>query len=317
MFKYFLQRLGMMLITLFVIMTLCFCVIRLMPGSPFDDPEYSPEFVEMLERKHHLHEPIFTQYYYFLHDIVTEGYWGVSLKIEPMTPVWRVLSSRIPVTLRVNIIALVIALPLGMLAGTLAALNKSRLPDHIISFMVVIFISVPSFVVASVLQYFLGFKTDAFKIIYNSTGSFWEQIHSLLLPIFALAFHPIATVCRYLRGELIDNLSSEYLLLARTKGLSKAQSIVRHAFRNSMVPLMNVIVPMFTNIMAGSLVVEKIFAIPGVGGLMTKSINANDHWLTMAVLMFYAVINLITVFITDISYGIIDPRIRLGGGKSE
>ena len=307
----------MMILTLFIIMTLLFFMIRLMPGSPFDDPEYSPEFVEMLEKKHHLHEPIPVQYYYFLRDIIVDGYWGVSLKIEPMMPVWKVLTHRIPVTLQINIFSILISLPLGLIAGTLAALNKSRMPDHIISFMVVIFISVPSFVVASLLQYFLGFKTDAFKIIYDSTGTFWQRMHSLILPIFALAFHPIATVCRYLRGELIDNISSEYLLLARTKGLSKAQSIVRHAFRNSMVPLMNVIVPMFTHIMGGSLVVEKIFAVPGVGGLMTKSINSNDHWLTMAVLMFYAVINLLTVLITDISYGIIDPRIRLAGGKSE
>ena len=307
----------MMILTLFIIMTLMFFMIRLMPGSPFDDPELSPEFITMMEQKHHLHDPIPLQYYYFLRDIIVDGYWGVSLKLEPMVPVWRVLTNRIPVTLRMNILSILISLPLGLIAGTLAALNKSKMPDHIISFMVVIFISVPSFVVASLLQYFLGFKTQAFKIIYDSTGTYREQLHSLILPIFALAFHPIATVCRYLRGELIDNISSEYLLLARTKGLSKAQSIVRHAFRNSMVPLMNIIVPMFTHIMGGSLVVEKIFGIPGVGGLMTKSINSNDHWLTMAVLMFYAIINLVTVLITDISYGIIDPRIRLAGGKSE
>ena len=307
----------MMLLTLFIIMTLMFFMIRLMPGSPFDDPELSPETIKMMEEKHHLHDPIPVQYYYFLRDIIVDGYWGVSLKISPSTPVWKVMADRIPVTLRVNIISVLIAIPLGFLTGTLAALNKSRLPDHIISFMVVIFISVPSFVVASVLQYFLGYKTDAFKIIYDPTGTFWQQMHSLLLPIFALSFHPIATVCRYLRGELIDNLNSEYLLLARTKGLSKSQSIVRHAFRNSMVPLMNIIVPMFTHVMGGSLVVENIFGIPGVGGLMTKSINSNDHWLTMAVLMFYAIINSLTVLITDISYGLIDPRIRLAGGKSE
>ncbi|MBQ4253699.1 MAG: ABC transporter permease, partial [Erysipelotrichaceae bacterium] len=255
MLKYILQRIGMMLLTLFIIMTLLFFMIRLMPGSPFDDPELSPEFIEMMEKKHHLHDPIPLQYYYFLHDIIVDGYWGVSLKLEPMMPVWQVLTHRIPVTLQINIFSILIALPLGLIAGTLAALNKSRMPDHIISFLVVIFISVPSFVVASLLQYFLGFKTNAFKIIYDSTGTFWQRMHSLLLPIFALSFHPIATVCRYLRGELIDNISSEYLLLARTKGLSKAQSIVRHAFRNSMVPLMNVIVPMFTHIMGGSLVV--------------------------------------------------------------
>ncbi len=305
----------MMAITMFVIITLCFVVIRLMPGSPFDDPEYSPELVAILEDKHHLNDPMYVQYYYFWKDIITENYWGISLKIQPAMEVWQVLADRIPVTLWMNIASLVISIPLGIIAGTIAALNKSHLPDHIISFLVVVCISVPSFVFASTMQYFLGFK-GAFPIIYNSTGTFWEKVYSLILPTFALSFGSIATICRYLRGELIETMSSEYLLLARTKGLSRAAAIVRHAFRNSMVPLANVIVPMFTSVMSGSLVVEKIFGIPGVGGIMTKSINANDHWLTMAVLIFYAAINLITVFITDISYGIIDPRIRLGGGKS-
>ena len=317
MLQYILKRLGMMLLTLFVIVTLAFFVIRWMPGSPFDDPDYSPDLVRMLEEKYRLHDPIPVQYAAFLKNIVTEGFWGVSFKIEPMVPVWEVIRERIPVTLGLNFLSLLLSFPLGLAAGMLAALHRSKLPDYLISLLVILFISVPSFVIASVLQYFLGYQTHAFPIIYQSLGSFRERLHSLVLPVLALTFYPVATLCRYLRGELLETFSADFLLLARAKGLRKGRILLHHAFPNSLIPLMPVIVPMFTGILSGSLVVERIFGIPGVGGLVTQSIQAGDHFLTIAVLFFYALINLMTVLITDLSYGFIDPRIRLGGGKND
>ncbi len=316
MLGYVLKRLGLMVLTLFVIITLCFFVIRLMPGSPFDVPDNSPEREALLEEKHHLNEPIPVQYYYFWHDIVTESYWGVSLKIQPNVPVWQVLRSRIPVTLCLNLLSLVIAIPIGVLAGALSARFSKKLPDRIISILTVIFISVPAFVFASWLQYSLGYR-GSFDIIYNSTGTAAERLHSLILPILALSFWPIATICRYLRGELLDNMNADYMLLARAKGMGRSQAIARHAFRNSMVPLVNVIVPLITGVLGGSLVVEKIFAVPGVGGIMTQAVTSHDYWLVMAVLIFYSTVNLITVLLMDIAYGLIDPRIRLAGKKGE
>lgn len=310
--RYVLKRLGLMVLTLFVIMTLCFFVIRLMPGSPFDDPENSPELETLLEEKHHLNESIPVQYYYFWRDIIADGYWGVSLKIEPNVPVWQVLANRIPVTLVLNLLSIVLAIPFGILAGALSARTAGRLPDRVIGILTVVCISVPSFVFASALQYQLGYK-GAFDIIYNSTGTPAEQLRSLILPILALSFWPIATICRYLRGELLDNLNTDYMLLAKAKGLTPVQSLERHAMRNSMVPLVNVIVPLITGVLGGSLVVEKIFAVPGVGGIMTQAVSSRDLWLVMAVLVFYSVINLVTVFLMDIAYGLIDPRIRLAG----
>ncbi|OQA71780.1 MAG: Oligopeptide transport system permease protein OppB [Firmicutes bacterium ADurb.Bin248] len=141
-------------------------------------------------------------------------------------------------------------------------------------------------------------------------------MHSLTLPIIALALGPIATITRYLRGELIENLNAEYLLLARTKGLTRPQAIIRHAFRNSCVLLANIIVPMFTGILGGSLVIESIFGIPGMGGSLMRSINSGDHPLTIALLILYSAISLVTILVMDISYGILNPRIRMGGGKS-
>ncbi len=137
----------------------------------------------------------------------------------------------------------------------------------------------------------------------------------MVLPILALAFDPIARVARYLRAELSETMNSEFMLLAKTKGLTYAQSTIRHGLRNSMVPLANIIIPMFANVLGGSLVVETIFSIPGMGGLMVDSINSSDHFLTVAILVFYSLISLITILIVDLSYGIIDPRVRMGGKK--
>lgn len=316
MFKYILGRIGAMLLTLFLIMTLSFWIIRLMPSSIFENPEVSPEIQRMLEAEMHLDKPMAVQYYYFLRDIVLEGDFGTSVKVRPGLDVFEILQSRIPPTVLLNIFSLLISIPIGIIVGTAAALKRNTFVDTVISFLIVIFISVPSFVFASVLQYGLTFKLPIFPTLYESTAStFGAVMFSLTLPITALALNPIATIARYLRGELIETLSSEYLLLARTKGLTHGQATIRHAFRNSLVPIANTIIPMITGIMGGSLVVEKIFAVPGMGGLLIESILAGDHFLTVALLIFYSTISLVTILIVDISYGIIDPRIRVGGGK--
>ena len=193
---------------------------------------------------------------------------------------------------------------------------ENRWPDHVISFVIVIFISVPSFVFAALMQYLFTFIWPIFPTLYNTQApNVWAAFHSMVLPILALSLNPIATIARYLRGELIETLSSEFMLLARTKGLSQRQATWRHAFRNSMVPIANTIIPMITGIMGGSLVIEKLFAVPGEGGLLVDSIMGGDHFLTVALLIFYSTMSLITILIVDISYGIIDPRIRIGGSK--
>ena len=316
MFKYILQRIGAMLLTLFLIMTLSFWIIRLMPASIFENPQVDPEIQRMLEAELHLDKPMYVQYWYFLKGVVTEGDFGTSYKIRPGTPVFELSISRVPITMLMNGFALLIAIPLGIVAGTLSALRRNKMTDHIISFLIVIFISVPSFVFASLLQYLFTFKLGLFPTLYDSQAvTFAEMMHSLCLPIIALALGPTATIGRYLRGELIENMNSEYLLLARTKGLTKAQTIIRHAFRNSMVPLTNIILPMITGIIGGSLVVENIFAVPGIGGLLVDSIQNSDHFLTIINLLFYSITSLVSILLVDISYGIIDPRIRIGGRK--
>lgn len=311
--RYIVERLIAMLVTLFIILSIAFAVVRLMPGSVYDNPELPDSVIEALEKNAHLDKPLIIQYGYFLKGVILENDWGTSVKIEPSVPAFEVLRKRIPASLGVNLIALLVSIPLGILAGTAAALKKNKMTDTVISFMVVICISVPSFIFAALLQYFLAYKLGWFPLLYEASGGPALMLHSVVLPVIALALGPIATITRYLRGELVETLGSDFMLLAQTKGLTRVQATMRHAFRNSCVPLVNIIIPMFTQILGGSLVVETIFSIPGVGGIMINSINANDYSLTVAVLIFYSLISLATMLIVDISYGIVDPRIRLGG----
>ena len=314
--KYVLQRVGAMLITLFFVMSLSFMVIRLMPMSLFENPEVPKEIQEKLEDKFHLNDPLPVQYFYFMEGIITGLDFGISVKLRPGLDVWGIIVSRLPPTMLINFISLFISIPLGLMFGIIAPLKRNTWIDTVISVFVILFISVPSFVFASLLQYVLTFIVPIFPTLYESTATtFAQMMHSLTLPIVALSLSPIATLTRYLRGELIENISSEYILLARTKGLTRAQAIVRHAFRNSMMPITSTLVSLITGIMGGSLVVESMFAIPGTGGMLVKSIFAGDHFLTVAILIFYSAISLTTILVVDLSYSLIDPRVRVGGGK--
>ena len=282
-----------MLLTLFLVMTLSFWVIRLMPMTIFENPEVSPEVQRRLEDRMHLHEPMIVQYYYFIEGIVTKGDFGTSVKIRPGLQVFDIIRERIPPTMLLNFFSLLISIPLGILSGTAAALKRNTWVDNVISFLIVIFISVPSFVFASLMQYVFAFMWPVFPTLYNAQApNVWAAFHSMILPIVALSLNPIATIARYLRGELIETLSSEYMLLARTKGLTQQEATWRHAFRNSLVPIANTIIPLITGIMGGSLVIEKIFAVPGTGGLLVDSILGGDHFLTVALLIFYSLISL-------------------------
>lgn len=314
--RYVLQRVGAMLITLFFVMSLSFMVIRLMPMSLFENPEVPKEIQEKLEDKFHLNDPLPVQYFYFMEGIITGLDFGISVKLRPGLDVWGIIVSRLPPTMLINFISLFISIPLGLMFGIIAALKRNTWIDTVISVFVILFISVPSFVFASLLQYVLTFIFPIFPTLYESTATtFAQMMHSLTLPIVALSLGPIATLTRYLRGELIENISSEYILLARTKGLTRAQAIVRHAFRNSMMPITSTLVSLITGIMGGSLVVESMFAIPGTGGMLVKSIFAGDHFLTVAILIFYSAISLTTILVVDLSYSLIDPRVHVGGGK--
>jgi oligopeptide transport system permease protein len=316
MLRYIGQRLVAMAITIFVIISISFFLIHAMPGSIVgDDPMIPKEVKAAIEAKYHLDKPLIVQYGYFVKDFLTFEF-GDSIKVQPKVPVFRVITEKLPVSLQLNIFSLILTVPIGMVLGIVAALKKNSPIDHGISTMVVLFISIPAFVFASLLQYFVAFKWGWVPILITTDKALTAaKFKSMILPILALSFGGIATITRYMRAELCEALNSEYMLLARTKGLSQVQATIRHAIRNSFIPLANIIIPMFFGILGGSMVIENIFGIPGIGPVSVRSINALDHPLTIAVMFFYSVIGLGTILLVDLSYGIIDPRIRIGGGK--
>lgn len=304
-----------MVLTLFIIITISFFAIRLIPGDVLGEGA-NPELRAAMRARYHLDKPLVEQYVIFLKNFLSFDF-GESITLYPRRPVFEIIAEKVPMTLTLNIFSLLITIPVGIACGIAAALKKNTIVDHAISTMVVFNVSVPAFVFASLLQYFLAFKLGWFPILLDLKAEFLSptQLWSMVLPVLALSFGGIATICRYMRAELFEALSSEYMLLARAKGLNQMQATLRHAMRNSFIPLCNIIVPMFTNLLSGSVVVEKIFNIPGLGSLMTSSISVSDYYLTIAILFIYSLINLTSVLLVDLSYGIVDPRIRIGGGK--
>ncbi len=213
---------------------------------------------------------------------------------------------------------MIISIPLGLLFGIYAALKKNKWQDYIISVLSMLFISVAAYVYAFLVQYLFGYKLGWFPIIMASGTNYlsWTMIRSMILPVVSMSFGTIAGLMRSTRAELTETLTSDYMLLARAKGLTRRQATLRHALRNSMVPIMPMIISQFVMILSGSLIIEKIFGVPGIGSTYVASILERDYSLFLAVSMFYTAISLAAALVIDLSYGIVDPRIRMGGGKN-
>lgn len=315
MIKYIIDRLIALAMTLFIIVSVAFFVVRLMPGSFITDKTISPEIRKVLESKYHLNEPLGVQYGYFLKGFVKLDF-GTSYAIKPGVPVNDILISKIPETLRVNIYSSLLTIPFGLLLGVIAALKKNSATDTVISTGVVLCISIPSFIFAALLQYFLAFKLGWFPILVShQKGMSWDKFVSLVLPTLALTFGPVASITRYLRAELSEALTTDYMLLAKSKGLTQNQATIRHAIRNSFLPIIGMFIGLFTSILGGSMIIEKIFGIPGMGMAQLDAINGKDYAVVIGCTFWYSLIGLLSVLIVDLSYGIVDPRVRMGGRK--
>ena len=308
-----------MLVALFCITTICFMLIRALPMTPPEGINASQEQVikEIWDARGY-NKPLLQQYGIYLSDIITEFDFGTSWKIKSTEPAWDLLTKRLAPTVLVNLYSLLFSLPIGIALGIYAAIKKNKWQDHVISTGVMIFVSVPSYVYAFLVQYFLYFKLDLFPPTISSLadagGSWfsWAMFHSMVPAVLALSFGQIAGLCRFTRAELTETLTSDYMLLARTKGLTRAQATTRHALKNAMVPILPSILGSFIGILGGSMIIEQIFAIPGVGQLYVQSINLRDYDVFMMDSIFYTFLSLAAGIITDISYGFIDPRIRMG-----
>ena len=314
--KYILKRLGLMLLTFFIIVTVSFVLIKLLPIVVDVSVGKDAEIIKAQLEARGYYDPIIVQYFRYIRRIVTEGDFGIGVNMPEFRnqPVWGVFVQQLPPTVLINLYSSLLAVPLGLSLGALAALKKNRWQDHVVSTGVMIFISVPSYVVAFLVQYLLCFKLDWFPLTMAAGYDYfsWETFRSMLPAVFSLSFGSIAGYCRFTRAELTEVLTGEYLLLARTKGLTRSQAVFRHALRNAMVPILPMIIGEFIAVMSGSLIIEQIFAIPGVGRLYLNSIISLDYDFFMLLSAFYTFIGLLAGIVIDISYGFIDPRIRMG-----
>lgn len=318
--KYVLKRVLLMFFTFFVIVTISFLLIRLLPRELPQDKNLRDVIVARWEALGY-NKPLLTQYWIYLKGIFTKWDFGTSWYIQFREPAWNVLMSRLLPTVLVNLYSFILSVPLGIAFGIYAAIKKNKWQDQFISTMVMLFVSVPSYVYAFLVQYIFYFKLGVLPLtvysLADAGGSWWsgKMFVSMIAPILALSFGQIAGLTRFTRAELTETLTSDYMLLARTKGLTRSQATTRHALKNAMVPILPMIIGTFIGILAGSMVIEQIFSIPGVGQLYIKSINLFDYDIFMIDTIFYTFIGLLAGIINDISYGFIDPRIRMGSRK--
>lgn len=316
MLKYILKRLGLLLMTFIIIEVICFVLIKSLPIVI--DVQFGKD-VEILQNQliaRGYYDPIPVQFVNYIKRIILNGDFGICVNLPSYRnqSVVDVFTSKLPPTIIINVLSSLVSVPIGIILGILAALKKNKWQDQVISTTVMLFISVPSFIYAFLVQYILCFKLGWFPIIMKAGTNFLEgsMIVSMIPAVIAMSFGSIAGYARFTRAELTEVLTSDFMLLARTKGLTKRQATTRHALKNAMVPIFPSIIGEFIAVLGGSLVIEAIFAIPGVGGLYLQSINAKDYDSFMFLSGFYVLIGLVAGIINDLSYGIIDPRIRMG-----
>ena len=315
MFKYILKRLGLMLFTFAVIITMCFVLVKLLPNKEVVGLGKDAELILANREKMGYDLPIMEQFFRFL-KYAFQGDFGVSEVLSPGIKVWDKFLEKLPYTVAINVYSSVISVPLGIIFGIIAAVKKNKWQDHVISTGVMAMVSIPSFIYGFIIQYVLCFGLRWFPATMDPTnGPFsWTGFYTVIPAILCMSLGSIAGYARYTRAELGEILTSDYLLLARTKGLSRNQATTRHALRNAMVPIFPMILGEFISVMSGSLIIEQMFTIPGVGALYINSVQGTipDYNFFMLLTCFYTLIGLLAGIIVDISYGIIDPRIRMG-----
>ena len=321
--KYILKRVLFMLLTFFIIISIAFILIRLLPNDPPEQFGKDMQLVLMSRWRQGLTDkngnpiPLLIQYFNFIKNTLIGFDWGTSERLHFGLKCFDIFLEKLPNTVLVNAYSSLMAVPLGLMFGIYAALKKNRWQDHVISTGVMVLVSVPSYVYAFLIQYVLCFKLKLFPVIMNAGKNYfsWEMFHSMFPAVLALSLGSIAGYARFTRAELTEVLTSEYLLLARTKGLTRAQTTVRHALRNAMVPIFPSIISEVIAVLGGSLIIESIFVVPGVGDLYVDSITALDYNFFILLSAFYTLIGLTAGIVVDLSYGIIDPRIRMGSKK--
>ncbi|MFE8696373.1 ABC transporter permease [Cytobacillus sp. FJAT-53684] len=306
--KYIGKRLLYMLISLWLIITATFFFMRIAPGNPFtSEKQLPPEIEANLNAHYGLDKPWYAQYGDYLLKVVKWDF-GPSFKYKSQT-VNDLISEGFPVSFVLGMEAIFLAVAFGLILGIIAALRHNKWQDYTAMIIAVAGISVPSFIMATFLQYFLAIKMGIFPV------ARFETFMHTVLPALALASTPMAFIARLTRSSMLEVMSNDYIKTAKAKGLSQGVITVKHAIRNALLPVVTYMGPLTAGILTGSFVIERIFGIPGLGAHFVTSITNRDYTVIMGVTVFYSIILLASILLVDIAYGIIDPRIKLAGGK--
>ncbi len=341
MWKYILKRIGLALITAFIILSLTFILIKMLPpqrmltgklgtrtafyenevrlGYLYSSAEkLTDDYVDKLTYEdghttYYYKTPVLQQYFSWIRNIVTRWDWGSSEVIMPNVDATVIIGERLWTSMKINIFSVIFSVPIGIALGIWAALKKGKMTDTIISTVVMVLISLPGFVLITFLMLLLCYNNAVLPTQWpNPTDPTGKKVLGYILPVFCLSLGSICGYCRFVRAELCEVMESEYLLLARTKGLTRRQAITRHALRNAMVPIFPSILSEFIGILGGSMILEQLYGIPGIGQLFVRSMNSQDYNVLFVDMAIFTTLGLLAGVLLDMSYGIIDPRIRMG-----
>ena len=305
MLKYISKRLFYAILTLFVIASITFFLMKILPHNPFNDPKIKPEVRAALEKKYNLDKPILVQYGLYLKNLM-KGDLGISMK-QAGRSVNAIIAENFPNSFAIGWRALVFATVFGLLLGVVAALNHEGLLDYASILIAIIGVSIPSIVLGPMLAYFLGVELGWFPVTVN------ESEWSLILPSFTLGLGSLALISRLMRSSTLEVMGQDYINTAKAKGLSKGQIVWGHIIRNAIMPVITVLGPTFAALITGSIVIENIFAVAGLGKYFVKSIYESDYSMIMGITLFYAALIILSMLMVDIVYGFIDPRLRVKG----
>lgn len=310
MLKFIGKRLVYAVVTLFLIATATFFLVAGAPGDPIAAKVgQMPEQAQVIIReKYGLDKPLFERYTTYMKNLITTGDFGESIIYTGKTAN-DVISENVWVSVKIGLIAIALQITIGIGLGLISALNRGKAVDHVIRFMVVLAICIPSFVFAALLQYFLAFK---WKLVPVYGWGSWQHY---ILPVAAYAIGGIASYTKYMRTSTLSVISEDYIITAKAKGCSQGRTVRKHILRNSMIPIVTMIGPALAGVFAGSFILEKMFSIPGLGLYYVKAVSDNDYTMIIGLTIFFAILFVAALIVVDILYGIVDPRIRVAKGN--
>lgn len=313
--KFIFKRLAMMIVTLWVIATVTFIMINVVGGDPIATKAKSlpPATQKAIRAKYKLDQPAYVRYFDYLGKLV-RGDMGESIN-SPGQSVNKMIAKQLPASARLGLQAVIIGLIIGLSLGIIAAFKRNTWVDYLVIFIAILGVSIPGFVVAILLQYFFGGHNGIPSVGWSTSNMFFPPFKYTILPSIALALGGIASNARFVKTSILDVINQDYVLTAKAKGVSKASLTIKHVLRNAMIPVVTIIGPRIALIITGSIIVESLFAVPGLGRELVRAIGNQDYTVIMSLTVFYAFLYIIALIVVDILYALVDPRIKLSGNK--